>query len=66
MNVSVIHVESDMEAVRSLESGNAHLAFMGHLASVIGWKMSGLAVLAAIQNDDQRLSSQVFRMDSFR
>ena len=32
---------------------------MGHLASVIGWKMSGLAVLAAIQNDDQRLSSQV-------
>ena len=59
VNVSVIHVESDMEAVRSLESGDAHLAFMGHLASVIGWKMSGLAVLAAIQNDDQRLSSQV-------
>ena len=59
VNVSVIHVESDMEAVRSLESGDAHLAFMGHLASVIGWKMSGLSVLAAIQNDDQRLSSQV-------
>ena len=59
VNVSVFHVESDMEAVRSLESGDAHLAFMGHLASVIGWKMSGLSVLAAIQNDDQKLSSQV-------
>ncbi len=59
VNVSVIHVESEMEAIRSLESGDAHLAFMGHLASVFGWKMSGLAVLAAIQNDDQTLSSQV-------
>lgn len=59
VNVSVIHVESDMQAVSSLESGDAHLAFVGHLASVIGWKMNGLAILAAIQNDDQRLSSQV-------
>ena len=59
VNVSVIHVESDTQAVSSLESGDAHLAFVGHLASVIGWKMNGLAILAAIQNDDQRLSSQV-------
>ena len=59
VNVSILHVESDSEAISSLESGDAHLAFMGHMASAIGWKMSGLAVLAAIQNDDQKLSSQV-------
>ncbi len=59
VNVSVIHVDSDLEAISSLESGDAHLAFTGHLASVVGWKMRGLAVLAAIQNDDQTLSSQV-------
>lgn len=59
VNVSIVHVDSDLEAVKSLESGHAHLAFTEHLASVVGWKMSGLAVLAAIQNDDQTLSSQI-------
>ena len=56
-----------MEAVRSLESGDAHLAFMGHLASVSGWKMSGLASAKPLcRTTIKELSSQVFRMDSFR
>ena len=59
VNVSIIHVESESEKIGSLESGESHIAFMKHTSSLVAWKAHGLAVLAAIQNDDQTTSSAI-------
>ena len=59
VNVSIVYVDSEYEKISSLESGESHIAFMEHTSSLVAWKKHGLAVLAAIQNDDQTTSSAI-------
>ena len=59
VNVSIVYVDSEYEKIISLESGESHIAFMEHTSSLVAWKKHGLAVLAAIQNDDQTTSSAI-------
>ena len=57
VNVSILQVSSESEKISSLQSGDAHIAFVDHSTSVIGWKIHGLGILAAIQNNDETTSS---------
>ena len=59
VNVTIFYVDSEFEKITSLESGDAHIALMDHSYSVIGWKKHSLAVLAAMQNEDQNTSSEI-------
>lgn len=56
ITVKVHPVTSEAGKIDSLESGDAHIALMAPQSAWVGWKQHGLAVMAAVQNQEERTS----------
>ena len=57
VDIEILRFESNLAILENLSSGNVEFAFIGGMAAWSGWKQHNLSVMAAVQNQDERIYS---------